>query len=145
MASGIPPSGSFTGLTQRVIEYGEKFEALVAKAKQGLAEEDWQEIEALVDVPNYERVGVFLTDAVETIDWPTYKGIITQFGGHTDWDGKLRRITEGDGVVIQELQEYNTREGVTSIANTVTIFTFSDAGLIDHLDVYVAPLGERPA
>jgi len=145
MASGIPPSGSFTGLARKVIEYGETFEALVAKARQGLTDADWQEIERLVDVGNFERVGRFLTEQTETIDWPTYKSIITQFGGHTDWDGKLRRITEGDGVVIQELQEYNTRDGVTDIANTVTVFEFSDAGLIDHLDVYVAPLGERRA
>lgn len=145
MATEIPPASQFTGLTRKVMDYGEQFEKLVARAKQGLTEADWAEIEQLVDVANFERVGVFLTDKVETIDWATYKSYITQYAGYTDWDGKLRRITEGPAVVIQELEERNTRAGVTDIANTVMIYAFNAAGLIDHLDVYVAHIGTRPA
>lgn len=145
MATEIPPASQFTGLARKVMDYGEQFEALVAGAKRGLADADWAEIEKLVDVANFRRVGVFLTDQVETIDWPTYKGYITQYAGYTDWDGKLRRITEGAGVVIQELEERNTRGGVTDIANTVMIYTFDAAGLIAQLDVYVAHIGKREA
>lgn len=57
----------------------------------------------------------------------------------------MRRITEGPGVVIQELEERNTRDGVTDVVNTVMIFTFNDAGKFDHLDVYVAPLRKQPS
>ena len=145
MATEIPPASQFTGLTRKVMEYGEAFEGLVAGAKRGLTDADWTEIERLVDTAAFERVGVFLTDKVEVIDWPTYKSYVTQYAGFTDWDGKLRRVTEGADVVVQELEERNTRGGETDIANTVTIFHFSPAGLLDHLDVYVAPLGKRPA
>lgn len=145
MATGIPPSGQFTGLTRKVIEYSEAFDALVKKAKQGLTEADWAPLETLIDTANFERVGMFLTDTVETIDWQTYKGYITRYGGFADWDGTLRRVTEGEDLVILELEEHNTRDGVTDISNTVTIYAFNPAGRIEHLDVYVAHLGTRPA
>jgi hypothetical protein len=145
VATGIPPAGEYTGLTAKVLEFGERFEAIVAKAKHGLTDADWATIETMVDVPDFRRVGRFLTDETETIDWPTYKGYIAKYGGYTDYDAKLRRITEGPNVVIQELEEHNTAGGVTHIANTVSIFTFDQAGLVTHLDIYVAPLGNRPA
>jgi hypothetical protein len=145
MATEIPPASQFTGLTRKVLEYGERFEAIVAKAKRGLTDADWATIETAVDVANFQRVGRFLTEETEIIDWPTYRGYITKYGGYTDYDAKLRRITEGSNVVIQELEERNTANGVTNISNTVSIFAFSPAGLITHLDIYVARLGERPA
>ena len=145
MATGIPPASQFSGLTRKVMDYSERFEELVGRAKQGLSEADWAEIERLVDVANFERVGRFLTEATETIDWPTYKGYIAKYGGYTEWDATLRRITEGAEVVIQELEERNTAQGVMDVANTVMIYRFNDAGLIDHLDVYVAHLEKRPA
>jgi hypothetical protein len=146
MANEMPGPEHFTGLTRKVMDYSALFAGLVEKLKRaGLTDADWQGIEALVDVPNFKRVGVFLTEKVETIDWKTYRGYITQYGAMTDWEGTLRRITEGPNVVIQELEERNTREGVTDIANTVMIYAFNAAGKIDHLDVYVAHIGKRPA
>lgn len=146
MANEMPPADQFTGLTRKVMDYSEQFAELVEKLKQpGVGDADWAGIESLVDIENFERVGVFLTEQVETIDWPTYKGYITQYGGLTDWEGTLRRITEGADVVIQELEERNTREDVTDVANTVLIYAFNDAGKIDHLDVYVAHLRKQPA
>ena len=151
MATEIPPADQFTGLTRKVMDYGEAFEALVNLSKtRDLTDADWAEIERLVDVPNWERVGRFLTAETETIDWPTYKGYVSQYAKHTDWDATLRRITEGGGpdgggVVIQELQERNTRAGETDIANTVMIYAFNPAGQLAHLDVYVAHIGSRPA
>ena len=146
MATEIPPSNTFTGLTQQVIAYGEAFEHVIAALKQGGASEaDWAGLEALVDAAAFERVGMFLTAEVETIDWPTYRRYVSQYGHMTGWDGKLRRITESGNVVFQELEERNTRAGVTDISNTVTVFEFNAAGRIVHLDVYVAHLGQRPA
>jgi len=146
MANAMPPADQFTGLTRKVMDYSEYFAELVEKLKlPGFCDDDWARIESLVDIENFERVGVFLTDKVETIDWPTYKEYITQYGGLTQWEGTLRRITEGAGVVIQELEERNTREGITDVANTVMIYAFNEAGKLDHLDVYVAHLRKQPA
>jgi hypothetical protein len=145
MANEMPPAAQFTGLTRKVMEYSECFAAIVEKVKTGLSDADWAEIEAKVDTANFQRAGQFLTEKVETIDWPAYKGCITQYAGYTDWEGTLRRITEGRNAVIQELEERNTRDGITDIANTVMIYAFNDAGKLDHLDVYVAHIGKRPA
>jgi hypothetical protein len=47
------------------------------------------------------------------------------------------------GLVFLELEERNTRDGVTDIANTVTIYKFNEASQLIHLDVYVAHIGTR--
>lgn len=144
MATEIPPSATFAGLTRKVIAYSERFEALVDTAKtRDLTEADWGHIEELVDTAGFERQGVFLGPQSETLTWPEYKGYVTQFARHTDWDGKLRRVTEQGDLVVLELEERNRRDGVTDLSNTVTIYEFGPEGTLRHLDVYVSPLGKR--
>jgi hypothetical protein len=146
MATEIPPSTAFAGLTRNVIAYSEAFEALVNVAKsRALTDADWADLEALVDVATWERLGVFLGPQSETIDWPTYKHYVAQFAKHTNWDGKLRRVTEKDDLVVLELEERNARGGEVDVSNTVTIYRFTPAGKLDHLDVYVSPLEVRAA
>lgn len=140
MASEMPSSGEFSGNSRSVIAYSEAFSELAEKAKAGpLTDADWQPIERLVNVAEFVREGVFLGPQAETIDWPTYRSYVSQYGGHTSWEGTLRHITEVDGRVILELEERNTRGGVTDVSNTVTIYEFDEAGLLRHLDVYVMP------
>jgi hypothetical protein len=146
MANEIPHSDRYTGLSRNVLQYSERFTQVVNTLKQrALTDADWAPLEELVDVPNFRRVGVFLTPAVETSNWQQYKGFITQYGAYTAWEGTLRRITEVPGLVILELEERNTMNGVVDIANTVTIYEFNAAGKLAHLDVYVAHIGQRPA
>ena len=146
MANEMPSSSAFTGLTRAVIEYSEAFSRIAAKAKTGaLGDADWAEMEAMVDVDNFVREGVFLGPQAEVIDWATYRYYITQYGGHTDWEGTLHHVTEQAGRVILELEERNTRDGKTDVSNTVTIYEFNDAGKLRHLDVYVMPRGEKAA
>lgn len=144
MATEIPPSSEFAGLTRKVIAYSERFEALVNTSKtRDLTEADWAPIEELVDTGQFVREGVFLGAEAETFGWGTYKDYISSFGKHTDWDGKLRRATETDGLVVLELEERNRRDGRTHISNTVTIYEFGAGGKLEHLDVYVSPIGMR--
>jgi hypothetical protein len=146
MANEIPASTAFTGLSRAVIAYSEAFTRLVPKAKAGtLGDAEWAEIEGLVNTTAFVREGAFLTPQAEVIDWATYRSYITQYGGHTDWEGTLRRITETPGRVILELEERNTRGGVTDVSNTVTIYEFDANDKLQHLDVYVMPRGEKPA
>lgn len=146
MAHEIPAAANFTGLTRTVMEYGEAFGAIVKRLKEpDFSEEEWAPLEKLVDVDNFVRQGVFLTDKAETIDWPTYKSYITRYGGATDWEATLRHITEGPNRrVIQELEERNTRDGFTHIANTMMAYGFDDAGRVKTLEVYVMSLNDRP-
>lgn len=141
MANEMPDSDTYTGLSRSVVQYSERFNQLIGKIKQpGFSDADWAPLEELVDVDNFERVGVFLTTRAEVIGWPQYKKYITQYAGGTSWEGTLRRITETPGLVILELEERNIRDGVTDVSNTVTIYEFNQDGKLRHLDVYVMHL-----
>lgn len=144
MANEMPSSDQYQGLSRKVLQYSENFKRIADKIKQGtVTDADWAPIEALVDVQNFRREGVFLTNTIEKSTWQQYKGIINQYGGVTSWEGTLRRITEVPGLVFLELEERNTRNGVTDVSHTVTIYKFNDAGKLIKLDVYVGHIGSR--
>jgi hypothetical protein len=144
MANEMPNSEDYKGRSRKVLQYSEQFLKLVKKIKQpGFSQADWAPLEDLVDVRNFRRMGVFLTSTVEMSNWQQYKELITQYGGMTSWEGTLRRITETPDLVFLELEERNSREGVTDIANTVTIYEFNQAGKLLKLDVYVSHVGQR--
>jgi hypothetical protein len=141
LAHEIPSSETFTGLSRKVLEYSELFAQIVEGLKEpGFSEAAWAPLEALVDVENFVRQGVFLTDTPETIGWATYKSYITQYGGATHWEATLRHITEGPRRVVLELEERNTRDGFTHVANTVMAYGFGDDGKVRTLEVYVMSL-----
>jgi hypothetical protein len=144
MANEMPGSSAFTGLTRKVIEYSEAFSQMVEKAKnRPLADSDWEPIERLVDTNAYRRMGVFLGPEAEIIDWPKYKYYVTQYATGSSWEGTLRHVTEQGNRVILELEERNSRDGVTDVSNTVTIYEFDQSGKLRQLDVYVMPLEKR--
>jgi hypothetical protein len=144
MANEMPSSDNYTGLSRKVLQYSENFKRIADRIRQGtITEADWTPMDALVDTQHFRRQGVFLTDTVETSTWQQYKGIINQYGGMTAWEGTLRRITEVSGLVFLELEERNTRDGVTDISNTVTIYQFNEADKLLKLDVYVGHIGKR--
>jgi len=144
MANEMPSSSEFNGLSRKVIEYSEAFAGLVAKAKDGpLVDADWNTIENLVAVDTFERVGAFLTPQAEVIAWPKYKHYVSRYATGSSWEGTLRHVTEQPGRVILELEERNSRDGVTDVSNTVTIYEFDEAEKLRHLDVYVMHLEKR--
>jgi hypothetical protein len=144
MANEMPNSEDYKGLSRKVLQYSENFLRIVNKIKQpDFSDADWAPLEELVDVRNFQRVGVFLTNQAEVSNWQQYKALITQYGGATAWEGTLRRITEVQGLVFLELEERNTRDGVTDVSNTVTIYKFNDAGRLSNLDVYVSHIARR--
>jgi hypothetical protein len=144
MANEMPSSEAYKGLSRKVLQYSERFLRIVNEMKRpGFSETDWAQLEELVDVKNFRRLGVFLTDRAEVSNWQQYKQLITQYGGMTAWEGTLRRITEVPDLVFLELEERNTRDGVTDVAHTVTIYEFNSAGKLGKLDVYVSPIAKR--
>ncbi len=141
MANEMPNPDKYSGLSRTVLRYCDAFARLADQAKQApLVDADWAALEALVDVDQFERLGVFLTKTSEVLGWAQYKQYVTKFAAATAWEGTLRRITETPGLVILELEERNTRGGVTDISNTVTIYEFNPSGKLVHLDVYVSHL-----
>jgi hypothetical protein len=144
MANEMPDAADYTGLSRKVLQYAERFRRLVGKIKQpDFSEAEWAPLEELVDVENFRRMGVFLTPRAEVTNWQQYKKLINEYGGLTSWEGTLRRITEVPGLVFLELEERNSRDGVTDVSNTVTIYEFNAAGKLCKLDVYVAHLEQR--
>lgn len=144
MANEMPNPEDYVGLSRKVLCYCESFRRLVDKIRrQSAVEADWAPIEELVDVANFRREGVFLTSVVEFADWQQYKKVLAQYGGMTSWEGTLRRITEVPHLVFLELQERNTRDGVTDVSNTVTIYQFNEAEKLSKLDVYVGHVARR--
>lgn len=141
MANEMPNADEFKGLSRQVLRYSEAFARVVeALRTSGSADAAWAQMEELVDVDNFKREGVFLTKTSETLNWAQYKNYVTQYAGATLWEGTLRRITEVPDLVYLELEERNTRNGVTDTSNTVTIYKFNKAGKLSNLDVYVSHL-----
>jgi hypothetical protein len=144
MANEMPNSSDYTGLSRKVLQYSENFLRIVNRIKHpGFSQADWAPLEELVDVRNFQRVGVFLTNTEEVSNWAQYKQLIAQYGGATAWEGTLRRITEVPGLVFMELEERNTRDGVTDVSNTVTIYEFNQADELRKLHVYVSHVAQR--
>ena len=144
MANEMPTSDSYKGLSRRVLQYSEGFLRVVNRIKEpGFSDADWAPIEALVDLKNFRRQGVFLGAAAETSNWQHYKELLTKYGGNTAWEGTLRRITEVPGLVYLELEERNSRNGIMDVSHTVTIYEFNSAEKLIKLDVYVMPMGKR--
>jgi hypothetical protein len=144
MVNEMPDPQIYTDLSRKVLQYCERFRMLVGKIKQpGFSEADWAPVEELVDVDRFRRQGVFLTSRAEVSNWQQYKKLITEYGGVTSWEGTLRRITEVPGLVFLELEERNSRDGVTDVSNTVTIYEFDAAGKLCKLDVYVVHIEKR--
>jgi hypothetical protein len=144
MANEMPNSSDYTGLSRKVLQYSENFLRIVNRIKHpGFSQADWAPLEELVDVRSFQRVGVFLTNTEEVSNWAQYKQLITQYGGATAWEGTLRRITEVPGLVFLELEERNTRDGVTDVSNTVTIYEFNQDDELRKLHVYVSHVAQR--
>ena len=144
MANEMPSSENYKGLSRKVLQYSERFLKIINKIKKpGFAEADWAPLEELVDLTGFRRLGVFLGERAEISNWQHYKKLLSEYGGMTEWEGTLRRITEVPGLVYLEMEERNSRGGVTDISNTVTIYEFNPAEKLSKLDVYVMPVGKR--
>jgi hypothetical protein len=144
MANEMPSADTYKGLSRKVLQYSENFLRIINRIKKpDFRESEWAPLEELVDVANYQRAGVFLTDKEEVSNWQQYKRMITEYGGTTSWEGTLRRITEVPGLVYLELEERNTRDGVTDISHTVTIYEFNKDDRLNKLHVYVSHVGKR--
>jgi len=144
MTNEMPNPEKYKGLSRLVLQYANNLSQIFEKLKQGiLSKTDWASTEELVDIDNFQRVGIFLTDQVEVSTWKQYKATVEQFGTMSSWEGTLRRITEIPGLVFLELEERITTGNIMDIYNTVTIYEFNQADKLVKLDVYVARL-EKP-
>ncbi|MBW8784475.1 MAG: hypothetical protein JF593_07520 [Novosphingobium sp.] len=122
-------------LARKVFEYTEAIERAVPRAKDAGAGNDvWAEVEALIDIARFERVGNFK----EVMTWPQYRAMLAQWGGTTEFWSNFRAITEAGNRVFLELEEHNTpKGGAESVVNSLSLYEFDGAGKLVHLDIYL--------
>lgn len=122
-------------LSHKVLDYAETYGRVVEQAgSPDFGEHSWAPLEALIDIGNFERVGA----QKEVMDWPAYRKALTAFARSGGWEGTFRRVTETPGLVFLELIETLTRaDGEVIVVNSATVYEFSDAAKLRHLDIYV--------
>jgi hypothetical protein len=122
-------------LSRKVMDYGDIIERTVQTAKRpGFTEAGWNELAALLDTTNFQRVG---NDKV-AMGWDVYRGLLTKWAMTTDFHSEFRRISEVGNLVFLELTEHNIpRGGTESVVNSLSLYEFDDAGKLVHLDIYL--------
>ena len=134
-AKAVVASGSLTAgpgpLSQKVLEYTELMRTLVPSAR---TPGDWEPLEKLVAVEEFERVGNYM----EVHNWRQYTEMLTQWvSGTHEFETEVRRISEMPGRVFFEIQETHFRGDRTDVVNSMSVFQFNDEGKICHLDIYL--------
>ena len=123
-------------LAQKVLRYSEVIERIVVSAKDADFDREagWAELEALIDVAKFERVG----NDKARMGWAVYRDLLNQWAGTTAFWKEFHRISEVDGRVFLELTEHNTpKGGAESVVNSMSVYAFDDAGKLVHLDIYL--------
>jgi hypothetical protein len=96
----------------------------------------------LVATDEFERVGAFK----EVMDWSAYVDFLTNWATSSEWECSLRRVTEPPGAVFLELEERSRIGEFDNIVNSLSVYEFTDAGKIRHIDLYLQmafPLAEK--
>lgn len=118
-------------LTDVVLAYQDLMKDLVPSIR---ASTDWAPLARFVAVDEFERVGTFL----EVHDWPAYTEMLTGWASSIDrFETTVRRVTEVGHLVYFEVEERHFRGEHVTVVNSMTVFAFTDAGQIRHLDVYL--------
>ena len=124
----------YSGLSRKVLEYSSLMKQMVDLAKQpGFSEASWAPVAAMVDTANFERVGNFK----EVMRWDEYVAFLTGWAQGSGWECSFRRVTESGNVVLLELEERSQFGAHSSVVNSVSVYEFNAAGLIEHLDIYL--------
>ena len=122
-------------LSRRVLQYGDIIERTVRAAKEpGFTEAGWAELEQLIALDSFERVG----NDKARMGWPVYRGLLTMWATTTDFHSDFHRISEVGNLVFLELTEYNRpRGGAESVVNSLSLYEFDANGKLCHLDIYL--------
>jgi hypothetical protein len=133
--------GDYAGRSRAVLEYGLTTKRLVDAAKQpGFSVDSWAPLAELVAVDEFERVGPFK----EVMKWPDYVSFLTDWATSSKWECSFKRITETEGLVFLELEERSRVGDFSNIVNSVSVYEFTDAHKIRHIDLYLQMTPPQP-
>lgn len=135
MPIGIPDLSTLGPLSRRVLEYSDVMERTVETAKQpGFTDAGWAELEALIDLVKFERVG----NDKAVMGWPVYRDLLNKWAGTTEFWSQFRRISEVGNAVFLELTEHNTpKGGQESVVNSMSVYDYDDSGKLVRLQIYL--------
>jgi len=127
-------TASSVGLARKVMDYSLTMKKLVDAAKQpGFSIESWEPLARFVDTRRFERIGNFK----EVMSWPEYVRFLTGWATTSEWECSFRRVTDGDKIVLLELEERSSSGGASNVVNSVSVYEFDDDSRIVHLDIYL--------
>ncbi|PXW35398.1 UNVERIFIED_CONTAM: hypothetical protein DES50_101343 [Williamsia faeni] len=126
---------NYTGLSRKALQYGLVTKSIVegpAKAP-GFSAASWAPLAELIAVEEFERIGNFK----EVMNWSEYVGFLTAWASSATWDCSFKRVTESGNTVFLELEERSTVGDFNSVVNSVSVYEFTEAGKVRHVDVYL--------
>ncbi len=124
----------YSGRARTVLEYAVVTKRLADEAKKpGFSVDSWSPLAELVAVNEFERVGPFK----EVMKWPEYADFLTNWATSSEWECSFKRITEAAGLVFLELEERSRIGEFSNVVNSLSVYEFTDAGKIRHLDLYL--------
>jgi hypothetical protein len=118
-------------LTRQVLGYEQTLRRLVPTVRRP---RDWDPLAQFVAVDDFERIGTFL----ERQDWLQYTEMLTKWASTTTkFETTVRRASELPGLVYYEIEERHFHGDLVTTVGSMTIFSFDEHGMINHLDVYL--------
>jgi hypothetical protein len=123
-----------TGRSRAVLEYSLIMSRAVAAAKQpDFSATSWKQLEQLVAVDTFERIGNFK----EVMTWDSYVSFLTDWAPTAEWSCSFKRISETGDLVFLELEERIAFGDLTSAVNSLSVYEFDADDKIRHLDIYL--------
>ena len=127
------------------LQYSFVMRDLIVKAKQpDFTVADWAPLAEFVAIDEFERIGNYR----ERVTWDQYDDLLTMWGKTTGWDFNVRRVTEGDGYAILELEESAKYADRLDTYTSVSVYEFNATNKLRHLEIYLSkaePLGADQA
>ena len=131
----------YTGHARTVLDYSVVTMRLVDEAKKaGFTVDSWAPLAELVAVDQFERVGAFK----EVMGWSHYVEFLTNWATSSEWACSFKRITETAGLVFLELEERSRIGDFSNVVNSLSVYEFTDAGRIRHIDLYLQMTPPQP-
>jgi hypothetical protein len=125
-------------LSQRALKFTMLMRDIVASAKNNPAfgPHSWEPLAEVVDTDNYDRIGIW-KEHVKS--WSEYTKLLCDWARLSDWEPRVRRISEQAGYVFQELTEFGEykQQNMKDEIFSLTVFEFNEQNKIVHMDVYM--------
>ncbi|MEO6093070.1 MAG: hypothetical protein ABIT04_08550 [Novosphingobium sp.] len=115
---------------KRAIAFGDK----MAELANGGSDRDWDLLLPMIDSTRFKRRG---NERDQEMDWPTYRAMLDQWGGHSGlYEKRFFRATEAGNVVYLDLDERAvSKDGKENALRSISIYEFDETDRIIGVDV----------